>query len=224
MPIHALKQPFRILLTNSGLNADECLPQVKAAWPGFGINVNTPGELIDLKAAGVVDPVRVEALQNAASIAGTAMTTGALVVDLPEKKAASLPVASIVPDCRRCWPTWRRTVGLTTSSSISLTAWHGTGRTMWRSPGRLTRPVCGWSPPVRILTRRLVGCCCMASCPPLPSSTHATWPPRWSKASVKRPVPAGPSAGPRLATSTGKAATAAAGRPAGSTLTLFAAP
>ena len=89
--IHALEQPFRILLTNSGLNADEWLPQVKAAQPGFGINVNTPGELIDLKAAGVVDPVRVtkEALQNAASIAGTAMTMGALVVDLPEKEAAS---------------------------------------------------------------------------------------------------------------------------------------
>ena len=89
--IHALEQPFRILLTNSGLNADEWLPQVKAAQPGFGINVNTPGELIDLKAAGVVDPVRVtkEALQNAASIAGTAMTMGALVVDLPEKEVAS---------------------------------------------------------------------------------------------------------------------------------------
>ena len=29
--IHALEQPFRILLTNSGLNAGECLPQVRAA-------------------------------------------------------------------------------------------------------------------------------------------------------------------------------------------------
>lgn len=107
LPIHALKQPFRTLLTNSGLNSDECLPQVKAARPGFGINVNTPGELIDLKAAGVVDPVRVtkEALQNAPSIAGTAMTMGALVVDLSEKEAASLLVASTVPGCRGCWPT-----------------------------------------------------------------------------------------------------------------------
>ena len=31
LPIHALEQPFRTLLTNSGLNAGECLPQVKAA-------------------------------------------------------------------------------------------------------------------------------------------------------------------------------------------------
>ena len=93
--IHALEQPFRILLSNSGLNADEWLPQVKKAKAGQGINVNHPNELIDLKSAGVVDPVRVtkEALQNAASIAGTAMTMGALVVDLPEKETpgAAMP-------------------------------------------------------------------------------------------------------------------------------------
>ncbi len=93
--IHALEQPFRILLSNSGLNADEWLPQVKKAKDGQGINVNHPNELLDLKSAGVVDPVRVtkEALQNAASIAGTAMTMGALVVDLPEKETpgAAMP-------------------------------------------------------------------------------------------------------------------------------------
>lgn len=92
---HALEQPFRILLSNSGLNADEWLPQVKKAKAGQGINVNHPNELLDLKSAGVVDPVRVtkEALQNAASIAGTAMTMGALVVDLPEKETpgAAMP-------------------------------------------------------------------------------------------------------------------------------------
>lgn len=87
----ALEQPFRILLTNSGLNADEWLPQVKKAKAGQGINVNKPDQLIDLKSQGVVDPVRVtkEALQNAVSIAGTAMTMGALVVDVPEKVDAA---------------------------------------------------------------------------------------------------------------------------------------
>jgi len=86
----ALEQPFRILLTNSGLNADEWLPQVRKAKPGYGINVNNPDELVDLKAAGVVDPARVtkEALMNAVSIAGTSMTMGALVVEVPEKEAA----------------------------------------------------------------------------------------------------------------------------------------
>jgi chaperonin GroEL len=91
--IKALEQPFRILLTNSGLNADEWLPQVKAGKPGFGVNVNEPGKLVDLKATGVVDPARVtkEAIQNAVSIAGTSMTMGALVVEVPEPKTAAGP-------------------------------------------------------------------------------------------------------------------------------------
>lgn len=86
----ALEQPFRILLTNAGLNADEWLPQVRAAKAGQGVNVNDPAKLVDLKATGVVDPARVtkEALLNAVSIAGTSMTMGALVVELPEKNSA----------------------------------------------------------------------------------------------------------------------------------------
>ena len=88
---NALEQPFRILLTNSGLNADEWLPQVKLAKAGQGVNVNDATKLVDLKSVGVVDPTRVtkEALQNAVSIAGTAMTMGALIVDVPEPKDAS---------------------------------------------------------------------------------------------------------------------------------------
>ena len=88
----ALDQPFRILLENAGLNADEWLPKIRTAKAGQGINVNQPNKLVDMKASGIVDPVRVtrEAVQNAVSIAGTSMTMGALVVDIPEKEA---PVA-----------------------------------------------------------------------------------------------------------------------------------
>ncbi len=91
--VRALEQPFRILMTNSGLNADEWLPQVKKAKAGQGVDVNHPTKLVDLKSAGIVDPTRVtkEALQNAASIAGTSMTMGALVVEVPEPKAAPAP-------------------------------------------------------------------------------------------------------------------------------------
>jgi chaperonin GroEL len=83
---NALEQPFRILLTNAGVNPDEWLPLVKKAKAGQGVNVNNPTKLVDLKSAGVVDPARVtkEAIQNAVSIAGTSMTMGALVVDVPE--------------------------------------------------------------------------------------------------------------------------------------------
>ncbi|MDB5169953.1 MAG: groEL [Candidatus Saccharibacteria bacterium] len=85
----ALEQPFRILLSNSGLNPDEWLPQVRAGKPGFGVDVNNPAKLVDMKAKGVIDPARVtkEAVQNAVSVAGTAMTMGALVVDVPEPKS-----------------------------------------------------------------------------------------------------------------------------------------
>lgn len=88
---NALEQPFRILMENAGINADEWLPQVKAGKPGQGVNVNDPTKLVDLKANGVVDPARVtrEAIQNAVSIAGTGMTMGALVVDIPEPKTAT---------------------------------------------------------------------------------------------------------------------------------------
>lgn len=87
---NALEKPFRILMENAGLNPDEWLPQVKAAKPGQGVNVNDPTKLVDMKAAGVVDPARVtkEALMNAVSLAGTSMTMGALVVEVPEPKSA----------------------------------------------------------------------------------------------------------------------------------------
>lgn len=91
---NALEQPFRILMENSAVNADEWLPQVKKAKAGQGVNVNNPTKLVDLKSTGVVDPARVtkEAIQNAVSVAGTSMTMGALVVDVPEKEAPAAPM------------------------------------------------------------------------------------------------------------------------------------
>jgi chaperonin GroEL len=89
----SLEKPFRILLTNAGLNADEWLPQVRSGKAGSGINVNDPSKLVDMKSAGVIDPARVtkEAIQNAVSIAGTSMTMGALVVDVPQEAKADAP-------------------------------------------------------------------------------------------------------------------------------------
>lgn len=86
----SLEKPFRILLDNAGENPDEWLPQVKAGKAGFGVDVANPDKLVDLKAAGVVDPARVtkEAIQNSVSIAGTGMTMGALVVDVPKEEKA----------------------------------------------------------------------------------------------------------------------------------------
>lgn len=92
----AMEKPFRILMENAGLNADEWLPQLRTGKPGFGVNVNDPSKLVDMKAKGVIDPARVtkEAILNAVSIAGTSMTMGALIVDVPEPAGA----ASAMPD------------------------------------------------------------------------------------------------------------------------------
>ncbi|HSE61598.1 MAG TPA: chaperonin GroEL [Candidatus Saccharimonadales bacterium] len=86
---NALLRPFYELMHNSGLNPDEWWPQIRAGKAGMGVDVTKPAKLVDLKAAGIVDPARVtkEAVMNAVSIAATAMTMGALVVDIPEKEA-----------------------------------------------------------------------------------------------------------------------------------------
>jgi 60 kDa chaperonin len=81
-------------MRNAGLNADALLAQVEAGKAGFGVNVMKPeNELVDVKKAGVIDPARVtkEAVQNAVSIASTAATMGALVVDVPEPEAPAAP-------------------------------------------------------------------------------------------------------------------------------------
>ena len=89
---NALKAPLLHILENAGLNAQALLAAVENAKPGQGINVMEPEKgLQDLKKAGVIDPARVtrEAVQNAISIAGTAITMGALIVEIPEKEDQS---------------------------------------------------------------------------------------------------------------------------------------
>ena len=95
---NALKAPLLHILENAGLNAQALLAAVENAKPGQGINVMEPEKgLQDLKKAGVIDPARVtrEAVQNAISIAATAITMGALIVEVPEKEDASAANASM---------------------------------------------------------------------------------------------------------------------------------
>ena len=89
----ALLQPFIQLMNNAGLNSQALLALVQGSKDhGLGINVaDSEPKLKDMKKAGIVDPARVtrEAITNSVSIAGTGMTMGALVVDIPEKECAS---------------------------------------------------------------------------------------------------------------------------------------
>ncbi len=89
---NALKAPFVHIMENAGLNAQALLAEVEKAKAGFGVNVMTPEKgLVDLKKSGVIDPAKVtkEAVKNATSIAATAITMGALIVNVPEEKAAA---------------------------------------------------------------------------------------------------------------------------------------
>lgn len=96
----ALLAPFIQITENAGLNSQALLAQVQAAKPGMGINVMAPeAGLVDVKKAGVIDPARVtkEAIQNSVSIASTAATMGALVVDIPEKDEPQMPMGGGMP-------------------------------------------------------------------------------------------------------------------------------
>lgn len=97
----ALLQPFLQITRNAGLNSDALLAQVQAAKPGQGVDVSAAdtSKLVDVKKAGVIDPTRVtrEAVQNAVSIASTAATMGALVVDIPEAEAPAAPAMGGMP-------------------------------------------------------------------------------------------------------------------------------
>ncbi len=87
---NALVQPFKQLMSNAGLNPEEKLAKVLDGPLGSGFNVNDPAKIVDLKKVGIIDPAKVirEAIQNAVSVAGTAMTMGGLVVEIPEEEKA----------------------------------------------------------------------------------------------------------------------------------------
>ena len=81
----ALREPFHHIALNCGLDATTMTKQAEAAAPGVGLDART-GELTDLLAAGVIDPVRVSysAVRNAASVAGLILTTQTLIAKKPE--------------------------------------------------------------------------------------------------------------------------------------------
>ncbi len=92
----ALEEPVRQIAKNAGLEGSVIVDKVKSCEMGVGYNALT-GEYVDMIAAGVVDPVKVtrSALQNAASIAATLLTTESLVADIPEPAKPAMPDPSM---------------------------------------------------------------------------------------------------------------------------------
>jgi chaperonin GroEL len=86
----SLEEPLRQIVANAGEEGAVVVAKVlESTDPHFGYNAAT-SVFEDLVKAGVIDPTKVTrtALQNAASIAGLLLTTEALVVEIPEPKAA----------------------------------------------------------------------------------------------------------------------------------------
>ncbi len=84
----ALTAPARNIANNAGLEGSVVVREVEAAEGPMGMNAAT-GEMMDLIAAGIIDPAKVTraGLQNAASIAAMVLTTECLVADEPEDDA-----------------------------------------------------------------------------------------------------------------------------------------
>ena len=85
----ALQAPLMQIAANAGLEGAVILNQVRGSEiPGYGFDA-AKEEYCDMIAAGIVDPTKVcrSALENAASVASTVLTTEAMVVNIPEPPA-----------------------------------------------------------------------------------------------------------------------------------------
>jgi chaperonin GroEL len=94
---HALEAPITSIVTNSGESVTKIVDALKAKkvskaadWIGFNAITN---EIGDLKAAGIVDPLKVvkTAFVNALSVAANYLTVGAAITNIPEKKGTGAP-------------------------------------------------------------------------------------------------------------------------------------
>ncbi|WP_062305661.1 chaperonin GroEL [Alicyclobacillus sendaiensis] len=92
----ALEAPVRQIAENAGVEGSIIVERLKTEQPGIGYNAAT-GEWVNMFEAGIVDPAKVtrSALQNAASVAATFLTTEAAVADKPEKEKAPAPGAGM---------------------------------------------------------------------------------------------------------------------------------
>ena len=88
----ALEEPVRQIATNAGLEGSVIIEKVKNSETGIGFDALNE-KYVNMIKAGIVDPTKVtrSALQNAASVAATFLTTEAAVCDLPEKNSSSMP-------------------------------------------------------------------------------------------------------------------------------------
>jgi chaperonin GroEL len=88
----ALEEPIRQIANNAGYEGSVVVEKVKNARGAYGFNAETE-EYGDMVESGVIDPTKVVrfALQNAGSVASLLLTTEAVIVEKPKKKAPAMP-------------------------------------------------------------------------------------------------------------------------------------
>ena len=88
--LKALEEPVKQIAINAGLEGAVIVDKVKSSKPGIGYDVLSE-KCVDMIAVGIVDPAKVtrSALQNAASVSATLLTTEAVVADIPEPEPAA---------------------------------------------------------------------------------------------------------------------------------------
>ena len=87
--VRSLEEPMRQIATNAGVEGSVIIEKIKNSEVGMGYDALN-GTYVNMIKAGIVDPTKVtrSALQNAASVASTFLTTEAAVVDIPQKESA----------------------------------------------------------------------------------------------------------------------------------------
>ena len=90
--VRALEEPMRQIATNAGVEGSVIIEKVRNSEVGIGYDALN-GDYKNMIKAGIVDPTKVtrSALQNAASVASTFLTTEAAVVDIPKKEEPMTP-------------------------------------------------------------------------------------------------------------------------------------
>ena len=94
--LKALEEPVRQIASNAGFEGAVVINNIKNSdKPGFGFDAATE-TYVDMFEAGIIDPTKVSrsALQNAASVASTVLTTEAVVADKPDPKAEAAAAAA----------------------------------------------------------------------------------------------------------------------------------
>jgi len=90
--LKACKAPFESILENAGLNPEVIWNKIVTTGDGIssGYDVRTETVLEDMVDVGIIDPVKVTriALEKAASVAGTMLTTECVITDIPKDEPA----------------------------------------------------------------------------------------------------------------------------------------